>query len=166
MTANRRLHSVLLTLWDIARDNPSYDRKLWGELQVLLSSLETRNNLLSALLADLLHCTDDEGNILWEEASVHSPPNGFAVKFMRDELKRGKRPQMPKPTPVIPVDAFGVAPPPTSNRSDSLTVLDGGMIGSNGSPIGIDSEYHEEDESEEDHLAFEFDLAESDETSS
>ena len=48
-----RLHSVLLTLWDIARGNPNYDRKVWGELQFLISDLDTRNTILYALMPDI-----------------------------------------------------------------------------------------------------------------
>jgi hypothetical protein len=184
MNSNRRLHSVLLTLWDIARDNPNYNRKLWGELQCCLSNLETRNNLLCALLGDLLHCTDDEGNILWQEASVHSPPEGFALKFMQEELQRDKRPQMPKPEPVIPTDMLGQAidptisrgaggaydpiddlslsgPPPITHRTDA----EARSRAAEKPPLGVDEEYDAGDESdEEDLLAFEFDLAEPDDS--
>lgn len=192
MNSNRRLHSVLLTLWDIARDNPNYNRKLWGELQFCLSNLETRNNLLCALLSDLLHCTDEEGNVLWEEASIHSPPQGYAVKFMQEELQRDKRPKMPKPDPVIPTNERGEAvspftkrgaggaydpvddlmisgPPPITDRTDSEEhLLDDLTVDYDAlekPPLGVADEYDGEDESdEEDHLAFEFDLAESDDT--
>lgn len=152
MNSNKRLHSVLLTLWDIARDNPNYNRKLWGELQVCLSSLETRNNLLCALLSDLLQCTDDDGNVMWEAASIHSPPHGFAVGFMREELQREKRPQMPKPKPVIKLDdEFS----PTAQWPD----VKPGSPGAEKTPLGVGDEYDVRDESDdEDHLTFDFDF--------
>lgn len=143
MSANRRLHSVLLTLWDIARDNPNYDRKLWGELQFCLSNLETRNNLLCALLGDLLQSTDAGGEIMWQAASIHSPPHGFAVKFMRDELSRERRPRMPSPPPVIPTNELGEAMDP------ELEIA----------PLGVDDEYDGGDESGDGVLLdFEIDL--------
>jgi hypothetical protein len=109
---NARLHSVLLTLWDIARDNPDYDRRLWGELQQLLSQLETRNNVLCALLSDLLRATDEHGNVEWERTNVMSPPEGYAIKFMREELGRGRRPTIPHPPETIPTNARGEAVDP------------------------------------------------------
>lgn len=169
---NNRLHSVLLTLWDIARDNPNYNRKLWGELQHHLSQLQTRNTVLCELLADLLHCTDDSGNILWEKSSVHSPPQGYAVKFMREELQRLNRSQLRKPVEVIPTDRRGQAidpepcetvvrakrPAPHTTTSaveecliDGLEV-DGSKL--NHSPIGVGDEYDVGDESDE--LAVDF----------
>ena len=146
--------------------------------------METRNNLLCALLSDLLHCTDGAGDIMWQEASIHSPPNGYSVKFMQEELARGRRPRMPKTEPVIPTDMHGDAvdpydpieslrstatPPPTTMRSDAeesliddLTIDYGAL---NGLPIGVGDEYDVDDESDdEDHLAFEFDLTESDDS--
>ena len=104
---------MLLTLWDIARDNPDYNRRLWGELQHHLSQLETRNNMLCALLSDLLHCTDDAGNVLWNEASIHSPPGGYAIKFLQEELERERRPKMPKTPETIPTNDRGEAVAPT-----------------------------------------------------
>lgn len=175
MNSNQRLHTVLLTLWDVARSNPNYNRKLWGELQVQLSQLETRNNLLCALMADLLHCTDDAGNVMWEEATAHSPPEGYAIKFMQEELERVKRPQMPKPSPVIPVNQDGVATVfdgPSSNTfnpvadraSDDLITPVGRP---NPLPLNANDEYDERDESddEEDHLGFEFDFSNSEDSS-
>lgn len=188
---NMRLNRVLLTLWDIARDAPNYDRRLWGELQHHLSQLQTRNNMLCALLSDLLHCTDGSGNIIWEEATIHSPPGGYAIKFMQEELERMKRPKMPKPPVVIPTNELGEAvtapyeetraavrrPPPLPERGssarapritpESLTkpsdaeerliddlTIDYGLL--NPSPIVGGGEYDDEDESEEDELAFDF----------
>lgn len=183
MNSNRRLHSVLLTLWDIARDNPNYDRKLWGELQFCLSQLETRNNLLCALLADLLHCTDSAGNVMWEAATIHSPPEGYAVKFMQEELAREKRPSMPPPRPVIPTDHRGCAvdptetpagarrpnlgpPPPISSLRELQDVgADSDYDPLIEAPIGVGEEYDVGDESdEEDLLAFEFDSLGSEDT--
>jgi hypothetical protein len=175
------LHSVLLTLWDVARDNPGYNRKLWGELQFFLTQLETRNNLLCALLSDLLHCTDDAGDLLWDEASIHSPPQGFGVKFMQEELAREVRPQMPEPDVVIPVDHLGeavdpydpidaladVTPPPTSTvlpRQERLSAdSSADRRGLKHLPKAATDGYDDGDESEEeDELAFEFDLSGSD----
>lgn len=185
MNANQRLHNVLLTLWDIARDNPRYDRKLWGELQVCLSQLETRNNLLCGVLADLLHCTDDAGNIMWEAASVNSPPQGFAIKFMREELERESRPTMPKPDPVIPLDELGRASDPTETPYSARVLKTGGLFDqlAETQPLGLTQgkserpsysqakqppqvdpdEYDGDDESgEEDLLSFEFDFGTTD----
>lgn len=175
MNSNKRLHSVLLTLWDIARDNPNYNRKLWGELQVFLSNLEMRNNLLCALLADLLHQTDDEGRTMWNEATAQSPPEGFAVKFMHEELRRIQRPQMPRPQRVIPVGKDGRAIDPTETPSTTFSLDDDRVSDdlivpvndSNDLPIGVDDEYDVSDESDdsEDHLAFEFDWSSSEDSS-
>lgn len=63
----------------------------------------------------------------------------------------------------------GATPPPTTMRSDAersltndLNIDSGGL---NGCPIGVGDEYDVDDESDaEDHLAFEFDLTGSDDT--
>jgi hypothetical protein len=162
-----RLHRVLLTLWDIARENPNYNRKLWGELQNHLSQLQTRNNLLCALLSDLLHCTDDAGDVIWEEATIHSPPQGYAVKFIQEELQRERRPQMPQPTPVLPLDEVaGVKPPPTTMISEATECLlddlsvDYGAL--NQPPLCVDDEYSGDSEIEDEADEFEFDFSSSD----
>lgn len=143
MNSNPRLHSVLLTLWDIARDNPGYDRRLWGELQRLLSQLENRNNLLCAVVADLLQATDNTGSVVWENSSTFSPPEGYAVKFLREELRRGERPTLPPPPTALPhweLESNG---------------------GSNQVPLGVSDGYDEFDESD-DELAFEIEFDSSD----
>jgi len=172
MNHHRRLHSVLLTLWDIARDNPNYDRKLWGELQFCLSQLETRNNVLCALLADLLRNVDSDGSVLWDEASIHSPPEGFAVKFMQEELQREGRPTMPPSPQVIPTNARGEAvdlsksdtrpvPPPLGVRktkSHPPHEIADGLDDPITPPVGVGEEYDGADESDgEDLLAFDLD---------
>lgn len=83
-----RIHKVLLALWDIARDHPRYDKRVWSELQLLINELETRNRLLRCVLTDLLGSTDDAGQISWEKTQCMSPPQGYAVKFMSEELRR------------------------------------------------------------------------------
>lgn len=157
MNSNPRLHSVLLTLWDIARDNPGYNRKLWGELQQLLSQLEHRNNVLCAVLVDLLRCTDASGEVCWEKSATFSPPEGYAVDFLREELKREKRPQLPYPPPVIPheelVDTYDNSMKETrATPRPSLT-----------RPPLTDIEEYDVDDESEDELAFEIDLDSSDE---
>jgi hypothetical protein len=80
------MHSVLLTLWDIARGNPDYDRKLWGELQCLINDLETKNKIFCAIMADMLRATELAPEAEWDPELVNSPPEGYAMKFIRDEL--------------------------------------------------------------------------------
>jgi hypothetical protein len=85
-----RTHKILLALWDVARDNPRYNKRVWSELQETINELETRNKLLRCVVADLLGSTNDEGRIEWERASSMSPPHGYAIKFLAEELRREK----------------------------------------------------------------------------
>lgn len=77
----------MLALWDIARDNPRYDKRMWAELQSTISELEVKNKLLRCVVADLLNATNDEGRVEWERTSCMSPPHGYAIKFLADELR-------------------------------------------------------------------------------
>ena len=142
---NTRLHHVLLTLWDLARDNPGYDRKLWGELQQHLLQLESRNKVLRTHLVDLLRFTDDEGDNLWEETPTQSPPRGYAIKFMA-------------PSPIDIVADLCPPPLPTKQSEVGDRLIDDALANYdvfNPSPSGVCEEYDVGDESE-DELTFDF----------
>lgn len=87
---DKRLHGVLLTLWDFARDNPNYDRKLWGELQSLVSDLSTRNDVLCTIASEMVRTAESPGPEP-DEAPISSPPRGYAMMFLRRELGRNTK---------------------------------------------------------------------------
>jgi len=109
----KRLRSVLLTLWDLAREHPGYDRKLWGELQFLLNDLETRNKILCSLMTEMLQSAES-----MDESLIHSPPEGYAVTFLREELARDASPEVhDAPSSFNAVDMLmNISPPQTDEE--------------------------------------------------
>lgn len=98
MGRNERLHQLFLTLWDVARENPNYNRKLWGELQALINEVEARTAILRTLLSDIFQSVQDDTDDVDDMTDItmgsvgQSPPDGYAVRFMQSELSRGRPP--------------------------------------------------------------------------
>lgn len=150
---NTRLHSVLLTLWDIARGNPNYDRKMWSELQFLISDLDSRNIILCALMTDMLRAAESTPRSGFDVGSIDSPPEGYAMEFIRSELARRNH--------ISAVDTLmNVQPPPIPTTLCGVVKRTSRNLGApEPTPQSDDERYDEVDESLEDsseELLFDF----------